>query len=925
MSQTVRMYKGDNTWSFYVYDDDGNPISAGTESGPEPESGNYIQFADGVAAAGRKYDESKHVRDEKGRYAKKGSGKAKKDLGTSNVKAKLKFLGWTDYPKYKTQRLNFDTSTGVKITVDGTPDSYKVYECVDAWNDVDESLRKHVKNIKITDDDYIFGAWNYDTKTMTISMQAPSPARTLHHEFGHVTLMNLYHSDPGTFNAIIDKFGSIEPLTDYAAEYRDPKNEKYYHDSGVRVLHHIQDMADLHMADTLGDVSITDKEWRDKAYQDDLAHLLEDWGIDRSNISTKGIENAKWYHGLMTNMYAHEQFAEFIGVLKTGIPPDSYIGYDEATFNEMKSIYEKIMPEALGAAGGQVDMVLQQLDDIAAAFRESDRLRDERGRWTRGTGSDDAKDDNSSADPTSRQFDESSDYDFMTKGDSPFTDEEAGNIEQALRDILPVEEKPERGRYFLMPNGDWLNVGEKTEHWLMANMALDDAGGRYTSIESLPRLMYDFLGTGVVRAGIRHNSIYIQGGKKLNSRQKEAVELAMIRNRLRTSDVIMDFDDENYEKKLTRTLDVGGSGDVTSDIVNQLDSLAAAWDESKVNRDEIGRFAEKPGSKAEGIESQDMNEYMRNLFAPQEDTDAVYPEKRQGFPDDYDNMMRQHSAETKKALSNLEESVSFGVQQAVGDTELGSTDSIVGASDDFWSTFEGVVKMAREEWYIEAYYNEIDSALKLQETLGSWGPAEYGIIRAALAEAVTTNNVSEDLDRIFPGLRQLSQIPAKVNEAYELDYAQASSLYRGTDLLEIDEMIQSGTLGSYDKSQYTFKCVTSSRPAADNFAEKSDLRQYEETGRDVPQVVISYDKDYLDQHIVKQGYDFFERGDSKKIDVPQGVDMMYEMEYRIPHESVQFDPSRITLHFDEHMPEEQRAEIEAKYGMFKDIQYDLYL
>ena len=597
MSQTVRMYKGDNIWSFYVYDDDGNPISAGTESGPEPESGNYVQFADGVAAAGRKYDESKHVRDEKGRYAKKGSGKAKKDLGTSNVKAKLKFLGWTDYPKYKTPTLNFDTSTGVKITVDGTPDSYKVYECVDAWNDVDESLRKHVKNIKITDDDYIFGAWNYDTKTMTISMQAPSPARTLHHEFGHVTLMNLYHSDPGTFNAIIDKFGSIEPLTDYAAEYRDPKNEKYYHDSGVRVLHHIQDMADLHMADTLGDVSITDKEWRDKAYQDDLAHLLEDWGIDRSNISTKGIENAKWYHGLMTNMYAHEQFAEFIGVLKTGIPPDSYIGYDEATFNEMKSIYEKIMPEALGAAGGQVDMVLQQLDDIAAAFRESDRIRGPDGRWVRGTGSGNVQE----PDTTDNSGDTGIDRNVQKAFEGALK-----NL--SLNDVSDVGQGS--SSFFITAGGKYAATDSYrtagSGHVGMLRDIIGDVADVYNPDDHAPNwetrdweLLDDVMDkTGMVRAWYTHGKIALTFRQPPNSSQRATLRDFIIHNGLDTDDVLIGLE-HNMEGVNERTFkrSIGASGTTPADTaLQQLDSLAAAFRESDRLRDERGRWTRGTGS-----------------------------------------------------------------------------------------------------------------------------------------------------------------------------------------------------------------------------------------------------------------------------------------------------------------------------------------
>ena len=122
-------------------------------------------------------------------------------------------------------------------------------------------------------------------------------------------------------------------------------------------------------------------------------------------------------------------------------------------------------------------------------------------------------------------------------------------IMKRLRKENPPTENPE-GQVFLNTDGEWLQLGGN-DHWLTIEIISKKIMGKYATMLT-PQ---DYFNLGLVRVWIEWGeSVIIEGRGRLNSSQKYAVEMAMIRNHKTSDDVCFDFGDENYEAKLERQL-----------------------------------------------------------------------------------------------------------------------------------------------------------------------------------------------------------------------------------------------------------------------------------------------------------------------------------------------------------------------------------
>ena len=78
---------------------------------------------------------------------------------------------------------------------------------------------------------------------------------------------------------------------------------------------------------------------------------------------------------------------------------------------------------------------------------------------------------------------------------------------------------------------------------------------RYVSKDKARNLpIKKYLSQGIIRAGFEPSIVFVNGEIPLNSKQKEALELAMIKKGLTSDNLITEFSDETYDKKLKHTL-----------------------------------------------------------------------------------------------------------------------------------------------------------------------------------------------------------------------------------------------------------------------------------------------------------------------------------------------------------------------------------
>ena len=245
-------------------------------------------------------------------------------------------------------------------------------ECAAAWNDIPVDLRSHVKWLEISKDEADAGSWDYTKQHMMISVNSHNIHGTINHEFGHVMLDTI---PDDKHDELVESFGDMPPITNYSATFQDAESMSKMMKSGKNVANKIDVLATFS-----SDGNITDEQFNAEIQHFGMSDIFEEWKLNRSNVATKGMRLAKNYYNITNHSYANEQFAEFMGAYKGR----DFGDVDMKVYGKMLKVYDDVMGTV--AASGSQD-ILQQLDDLAAAWDESKVNRDEAGKFSEKPGS----------------------------------------------------------------------------------------------------------------------------------------------------------------------------------------------------------------------------------------------------------------------------------------------------------------------------------------------------------------------------------------------------------------------------------------------------------------------------------------------------------------------------------------------------------
>lgn len=180
------------------------------------------------------------------------------------------------------------------------------------------------------------------------------------------------------------------------------------------------------------------------------------------------------------------------------------------------------------------------------------RVQNDEGKWgrwitSRGTNVF-VEDGQSEADAIKKKFGESS-----STANRLTTEESTQFISKMKKtlDVVPKGEKP-YGKLFLLPDGKFYKVPERGEHRGVVSNIFGDMGFSLEKESTFD--LRDALRLGIQRVGFDQSVAMINGILPLNSKQKDAMELAMIRNGMTSDNLLLEFEDEEYEKRLPRMI-----------------------------------------------------------------------------------------------------------------------------------------------------------------------------------------------------------------------------------------------------------------------------------------------------------------------------------------------------------------------------------
>ena len=213
--------------------------------------------------------------------------------------------------------------------------------------------------------------------------------------------------------------------------------------------------------------------------------------------------------------------------------------YGEEDREEKRTLYRKI-----GTVTFQSELKKQKSkNQQAAQWDEAKHPRADDGKF--GTGSGKSK-------KSKIPLEESREHFSNDNRRSKITSSETSKIFKLMKTYLKPTKDP-KYKTFLLPDGKWLQMPEGHEHWsVLGGITRKILGGEEFSKRNFS--FQDYFDTGIVRAGFDPSVIYINGGIPLTSAQKESIETAMIEQKRTKDNLLLEFSDKKYEKKLPRML-----------------------------------------------------------------------------------------------------------------------------------------------------------------------------------------------------------------------------------------------------------------------------------------------------------------------------------------------------------------------------------
>ena len=155
------------------------------------------------------------------------------------------------------------------------------------------------------------------------------------------------------------------------------------------------------------------------------------------------------------------------------------------------------------------------------------------------------------------------------------TSNDSQKLEKGLKKHFEtVKEPKDIGKNFLTTDGEWIQLNDGDEHWIVLPAIL----GKFDKDKQRNLPISQYLTHGIVRGGFEKGVVFINAKIPLNSKQQNALELVMIKKGLTTDNLVTEFPDEFMDKQFKHKLRKG---------------IGEAFVEDEHPRDEDGQFTGK--------------------------------------------------------------------------------------------------------------------------------------------------------------------------------------------------------------------------------------------------------------------------------------------------------------------------------------------
>lgn len=184
---------------------------------------------------------------------------------------------------------------------------------------------------------------------------------------------------------------------------------------------------------------------------------------------------------------------------------------------------------------------------------------------------------------------------------------------------------------------------------------------------------------------------------------------------------------------------------------------------------------------------------------------------------------------------------------------------------------------------------------------------------------------NKDLNRIkkaFPDIYNnkikplIDNANKKLNKNYKNNFENSNSVFRGTNVSELDDMLESGVIGRA-VGEFNFHSVTTDS----NVANVYSLAHDKKTGEESHKTLIEYDKESLGKNIKSPGYAVQQDRNPSQINTPNKSIEIGDMEHRIKR-GVPFSDVKMKIIISDVPKDEQESFISKYSELSEDIKFD---
>lgn len=156
----------------------------------------------------------------------------------------------------------------------------------------------------------------------------------------------------------------------------------------------------------------------------------------------------------------------------------------------------------------------------------------------------------------------------------------------------------------------------------------------------------------------------------------------------------------------------------------------------------------------------------------------------------------------------------------------------------------------------------------------------------------------------------------KLNKNYKNNFENTNSIFRGTNISELDDMLESGVIGR-SVGEFNFHSVTTDFSVAKTYSIAHDKK----TGEKSHKTLIEYDKQSLGKNIKSPGYAIQQNKNPSQIGTPNKHVEIGDMEHRIKRD-VPFSDVKMKITIS-NVPKDEQESFISKYSeLSEDIKFD---